>query len=114
MANLALVERRSALRQAPGMDSLPLPLLVRQDDERDPSRVVGTPWLHLALRVQRELLPQEQILGGELGMRPHCLRDKPHDVPDETQDRPNGSARSGQAHGRRILCESRKPRMRQM
>ena len=43
---------------------------VRQGDERDPRRVVGTPWLRLPLQVQCELLPQEQILGGELGMRP--------------------------------------------
>jgi hypothetical protein len=68
----------------------------------------------MPLQVHRELLPQEQILGGELGMRPRCLRDKQHDVTGETQDRPNGSARSGQAHDRRILRESRKPRMRQM
>lgn len=62
---------------------------------RDPSRVVGTPWLHAALQVQRELLSQEQILGRELGMRPHHLRNKLQDVTDETQDRPNGSTRSG-------------------
>jgi hypothetical protein len=60
------------------------------------------------------LLPQEQILGGELGMRPRRLRHKPHDVTDETQDRLKGSARSGQVRGRRILRESHKPRMRQM
>ena len=51
-----------------------------KSDERDPSRVVGTPWLYLPFQVQRELLPQEQILGGELGMRPRRLRDKSHDV----------------------------------
>jgi hypothetical protein len=43
----------------------------RQRDERDPRRVVGATCLHLTLHVQSELLPQKEILGGELGMRPH-------------------------------------------
>jgi hypothetical protein len=40
----------------------------RQDDEHDPRGIVGTPWLRLALHVQRELLPKEQILSGESGV----------------------------------------------
>jgi hypothetical protein len=37
-----------------------------QCDERQPRRVVGPPRLDLPLEVQRQLLAQEQILGGEL------------------------------------------------
>ena len=70
---------------------------VRQRDERKPTRVVGTAWLHLPLHAQRELLPQEQVLGDELGMRLRRLRNKPHSVTDETQDRTNSSGRSGPA-----------------
>jgi len=88
---------------------------VRQSDEGDPRRVVGTPWLHLPLQVQRKLLPQEQILGGELGMRPRCLRNKPHNVTGETQDRAYGrgdrdramDAGSYASHGNRE-CARRK------
>jgi hypothetical protein len=40
-------------------------LIVRWKE--DPRRIVGTTWFHLAFHVQRQLLSQEQILGGELG-----------------------------------------------
>ena len=39
---------------------------LRQRDERQPRRVVGPPRLDLPLEVQRQLLAQEQILGGEV------------------------------------------------
>jgi hypothetical protein len=37
-----------------------------QREERQPRCVVGPPRLDLPLEVQRQLLAQEQILGGEL------------------------------------------------
>jgi hypothetical protein len=37
-----------------------------QRDERQPRRVIGSPRLDLPLEVQRQLLAEEQILGGEL------------------------------------------------
>src|SRR5262249_45283355 len=45
----------------------------RQRNEHDPSRIVGTTRLYLPLDVHCELLPQEQILSGELGTRPRAV-----------------------------------------
>jgi hypothetical protein len=39
----------------------------RQGDERDPCGVVGPTGLHLPFQLQRQLLAQEQIFGGEVG-----------------------------------------------
>jgi hypothetical protein len=39
----------------------------RQGDQGDPDRVVGPAALHLPFPVQRQLLSQEQVFGGELG-----------------------------------------------
>jgi hypothetical protein len=47
---------------APPVDQL------RLGDEHNPGRIVRTPWPHLARHVQRQLLSQEQILSGELGV----------------------------------------------
>jgi len=40
----------------------------RQRDQRDPCRIVSTARLRLPFQVQRQLLSQEQVLRGELGM----------------------------------------------
>src|SRR5262249_35189131 len=55
-----------------------------------------------------ELLPQKQVLGGELGTRPHSSDDEPHEVTDEPTERADSKARSAHRHGRRILRQSRK------
>src|SRR5262245_11755943 len=41
----------------------------RQRDQRDASRVGGGAWLHLSLEIQRQLLPQKQILRRQLRAR---------------------------------------------
>src|SRR5262249_11869556 len=41
----------------------------REHDEREPRRVAGATRLHLTFEVQRQLLAQEQILGGQLRAR---------------------------------------------
>src|SRR5580704_1033851 len=42
----------------------------RQRDERDPSPIVGRPWLDLPLNVERQLLSEKQILRCELRVGP--------------------------------------------
>jgi len=49
----------------------------RERDKRNPSRIVAATWFHLPLDIQRQLLSQEQILGGELSMRSSRRRDQP-------------------------------------
>ena len=82
----------------------------RQGHERDPCRIVGATWLHLALHVQGELLPQKQVLGGELGTRPHRFDREPREIAGETEDCADSSANSGDRPGRRILRKLRTPR----
>jgi hypothetical protein len=41
----------------------------RQRDQDDPGRIVRTPWLHLALQEQRQLLSQGQVLGRQVRVR---------------------------------------------
>jgi hypothetical protein len=75
-----------------GQDAAPLDE-PRQGDEYDPSRTIGATWLHLPLHVQRQLLPQEQILRGDSTMRPHGGPNKPDTVGEDLQERPSGGAR---------------------
>jgi hypothetical protein len=42
---------------------------VRERDEHEPSRVAGATRLHLTFEVQRQLLAQEEILGGQTRAR---------------------------------------------
>jgi hypothetical protein len=56
------------IRLHDGEDSTPVDQ-PRQNDKRDPSRIVGAARFHLPLRVQGQLLSQEQILSGELRMQ---------------------------------------------
>jgi hypothetical protein len=38
----------------------------REQDEGDAGGIVQTPWLDLPLDIERQLLAQEQVLGGEV------------------------------------------------
>jgi hypothetical protein len=42
----------------------------RQRNERDAGRIVRVAGFHLPLEVQRQLLAQKQVLGGEIRTRP--------------------------------------------
>jgi len=73
----------------------------RQRNEHDPSRIVGTTRLYLPLDVHCELLPQEQILSGELGTRPRGRRGEPRDIGDDTQECARRGTKSRPGHGAR-------------
>ena len=79
----------------------------RQRDERNPSRIVGAARLHLPLHVQRQLLSQEQILGGELCARSSRRRDKPHEITGDAQDGSKRGAGTRFGHSRRIVRDVR-------
>ena len=62
-----------------GEDSTPVDQ-PRQSDECDAGRLIGPPRLDLALEVQRQLLAEKQILGGELDVRPHHRGHESEDI----------------------------------
>jgi hypothetical protein len=77
----------------------------RQRHERNPSRMVSAARLHLPLHVQRQLLSQEQILGGESCMRSPCRRDQPKEITSDAVDGSKRGAGTRLGHGRRIVRE---------
>jgi hypothetical protein len=56
---------------------------VRQQHERDPRRVVGPLRPGPAFEVAGELLPEEQVLGSQLGARPAHQSQQTQEVADE-------------------------------
>lgn len=78
----------------------------RQRDERDPRRIVGAARLPLPLHVQRQLLFQEQILGGELRVRPSNDGDQPQEIAGNSQDGSKRGAGTRLGHGRRIVRDA--------
>jgi len=66
-----------------------------QSDERNSRRIVGAARRHLALDVQRQLLSQKQILGGELDLRSCRCGYQPHEIPSDPQDRSDKRAPFG-------------------
>src|SRR5882762_6464192 len=78
----------------------------RQRDERNPSRIVGAPRLHLPLHIQCQLLSQEQVLGGEVCMRSPRRRDQPKEIAGDAQDGSKRGAGTRLGHGRRIVCDA--------
>lgn len=61
--------------------------------------VVGPSWLHLTLYVRRQLLAQEEILGGQASVGPETEGDQARDISDESE---NGAAHDGRAMIARI------------
>ena len=51
-----------------------------QYDEREPGRVIGPARSDTTLRVERELLPQEEILGRQSRSRAEAKRQEPEGV----------------------------------
>jgi hypothetical protein len=80
-----------------GEDSTPVDQ-PRQGDECDAGRVIGPPRLDLALEVQRQLLTQEEVLGGELDVRPHHRRQESEDVASDARNRAHVEPRTGLRH----------------
>ena len=54
-----------------------------QQNQREPHRVWSPPRRYLPLPIQRQLLPQEQLLGREGGPRPETARQEPHEIHPE-------------------------------
>src|SRR5262249_26639782 len=73
-----------------------------QPDERQADRVISSPRPNLPLDVQRQLLAQEQILGGELGARSQQRRGEPDDVCQNACDGAEVQRRTALGHSRRI------------
>src|SRR4029453_18343097 len=69
-----------------------------QRDERQPRRAVGPPRLDLPLEVQRKMLAQEQILGGELRGWTKNERRESQDVGGDARDRAEEAAGTGLGH----------------
>jgi hypothetical protein len=69
-----------------GEDSTPVDQ-PRQRDECNAGRIIGPPRLGLPLEVQRQLLAQKQILGGELDGRPQLRRHESQDVASDARNR---------------------------
>jgi hypothetical protein len=80
-----------------GEDSTPVDQS-RQRDECNAGRVIGPPRLDLALEVQSQLLAQEQILGGELGVWPQRRRHESDNITSDAQDRTHVEATTGLGH----------------
>jgi hypothetical protein len=72
----------------------------RQGNQRDPRGIVGTTGLHLPFDVQRQLLAKEQILGGEVGMRPDGRGNEACDVSADPQDCAGCGPRARPGHHR--------------
>ena len=96
-----------------GQESTPVDE-ARQRNERNSGRVISSPRLDLPLEVQRQLLAQEQILGGELCMWPQGRRHESQDVASDAHDRAQVEARTAVGHaegcyrcGRLVLIDRR-------
>ena len=74
-----------------GQESTPVDE-ARQRNERDSGRVIGSPRLDLALEVHRQLLTQEQILGGEPRVRAPHGRNESQGVGGDAEDRSDEDA----------------------
>jgi hypothetical protein len=61
-------------------------------DESDTVGVVCPSWLDLPLQVQRQLLAEEEILGGQASVGPQAERDQAQDIAEESE-------RSADHHG---------------
>jgi hypothetical protein len=91
------VPSNERVRLHDGEDSTPVDQL-RQRDQRNSGRIIGPPRLDLPLDVQRQLLAQKQILGGELYMWPPRRRHESQDVASDAHHRAHIEARTGLGH----------------
>ena len=57
-----------------------------EDDERQPRGVVEAARLDLTLAVERQLLAEEEILGGQARMRAHAEREPVQEITDQSKD----------------------------
>ena len=55
-----------------------------QQSQDQPRRIIGSPWLGVALNLEGELFPKEQILGSQGSMRPQTQCDESDDVREQT------------------------------
>lgn len=78
-----------------------------QRDERQPRHVIGSPRLDLALEAQRQLLAEEQILGGELRAWPHHRYCELQDVAGDAHERANVEARTRLRHATNCCAEQK-------
>jgi len=69
-----------------------------QRHEHEPRRIVSPTRLHLPFDVQRQLLPEEQVLRRELGSRPQRERRQPQKVVCNAEESSNGQTRPGPDH----------------
>lgn len=72
-----------------------------EHNEGNTRGVVGPSCLHLTLYVQRQLLAQEEILGGQAGVGPKTEGDQARDISDESE---NGAAHDGLVMIASIKC----------
>jgi hypothetical protein len=59
----------------------------RQDYQRDPRRIIGTPRFHLPFDVERQLLAEEQVLSRQAPSRSGRTRDEPQPIGRDAQER---------------------------
>ena len=69
-----------------------------QRDERQARRDVGPPRLDLPFEVQRQLLAEEQVLGGKPPTWPQDRQGALQDVASDAYDRADVKARTGLRH----------------
>jgi len=60
-----------------------------EEDQRDPRGVVRAPRLDIALEIVRQLLPEEQVLGGEVRAGPEDQRRKSPEIMRESESGSN-------------------------